>query len=214
MIYAAGFEDNKISNNVLKEQCAVLSTDAVHFTQIQHDMAWKLLKYALKKEYDIELHECIVEHNSYGKPFLREHPYIYFSISHCRNYAVCILSDNEVGIDAETVGRRSKENIWHRMLSDSEYEHIMSIADETERDVCFLRYWTLKESYGKAIGRGLLYDYKAVAFSIEDTFVISNLQEYKFYQIFFNAGCKDIIISVCKKQAEAFTENIEWIRLE
>lgn len=214
MIYAAGFEDKKTSNNVLKEQRDILSTDAVHFTQTQHDMAWRLFEYALKKEYDIELHECIVEYNRYGKPFLREYPDLYFSISHCKGFAVCVLSDNEVGIDAETVGRSCKASVWKRVLSDSEYGQIMNIADKAERDIQFLRYWTLKESYGKAIGRGLLYDYKAVIFSTEDTIIASNLPDYRLWQTVIKYDYKEIVVSVCKKQTEAFGENIEWVILD
>ncbi len=212
MIYAVWLEDEK-NNKSLMEPCEDRDV-GTKFSKIQHDVAWKLFEYALKKEYDIDFSECTIQRNRFGKPSLKEYHDIYFSISHCKSLAVCILADDEVGIDVETLGRRCRENVWRRMLSDAEYERIVNMADTAdERDREFLRYWTLKESYGKAIGTGLSYDYKAVTFAVEGAFVTSNVPDYKLWQTTVKNEDKEIIVSVCRKQETDFCECIEWVEI-
>lgn len=175
----------------------------------QHDAAWKLFGYALKKEYGIELNDCTIARNKWGKPSLKEHPDICFSISHCDSIALCILSETEVGIDAEAVGRICKENVWRRVLSDEEYEALVNVDGEADKE--FLKYWTLKESYGKAIGKGLSYNYKTVVFAIDGDIVTSNLPDYRLWQKIINKGNKETVVAVCRKQTENFEESIEWV---
>lgn len=210
MIYAVWFE-NEQNNDAVGKTCEDRGVGAKD-SKAQHDTAWKLFEYALKKEYDIELSECTILRNRWGQPRLKEYPGIYFSISHCKSIAVCVLADDEVGIDAEAVGRVCKENVWRRMLSEGEYVRLLSMEDD-KRDKEFLKYWTLKECYGKAIGTGLSYDYKKVIFAIEDVGITSNLPEHKLWQTVINKNNKEFIVSVCRKQTGAFEESIEWVSL-
>ena len=181
--------------------------------KIQHDAAWKLFEYVLKKEYGVELSSCNISRNRWGKPGLKEYPDIHFSISHNKNMAVCVVSGDEVGIDIETMGRTCSESVWRRMLSDEEYKRLTGISDENERDREFLKHWTLKESYGKAIGTGLSYDYKSVAFNISDAGIACNVPDYRLWQTVVKKNDEEFVISVCKKQTINFTESIEWVKL-
>ena len=62
--------------------------------------AFLLLRYALKKKYGIS---AVPEfnYNEYGKPFLKDFPDIYFSMSHCAGRVVCAVSDSPVGVDIQ-----------------------------------------------------------------------------------------------------------------
>ena len=199
MIYAVWIENDTTSRN----GCA----------KLQHDIAWKLLGHALNKEYGLKLSECTIERNRWGKPSFKKYPDIHFSISHNKDMAVCIISDKKVGIDIETVGRVCSENVWRRMLSDCEYQCLTDIMNETERNREFLKYWTLKECYGKAIGTGLSYDYKSITFNISDEAIECDVPDYRLWQTVVKKNDKEIIVSVCKKQTEAFGESIEWVKL-
>ncbi|MBE5949547.1 MAG: 4'-phosphopantetheinyl transferase superfamily protein [Lachnospiraceae bacterium] len=199
MIYAVWIEDDAVSRNAN--------------SNLQHDMAWKLFEHALTKEYGIKLSECTVVRNRWGRPSLKEYPDIHFSISHNKSMAVCIVSDNEVGIDIETVGRVCSDKVWRRMLSDEEYICLTGMSDEKERDREFLKYWTLKESYGKAIGTGLSYDYKSISFNISDGEIVCNVPDYRLWQTVVKKNYEEVIISVCKKQITDYTESIEWVNL-
>ncbi|MCR5742763.1 MAG: 4'-phosphopantetheinyl transferase superfamily protein [Lachnospiraceae bacterium] len=83
----------------------------------------------------------------------------YTNISHSGRYVLIIGGDCRVGVDVELRGREVSPQAVLRSLS------------EGERDRCregeFLRYWTLKEAYGKCMGVGLLYDYRGTDFLIE-----------------------------------------------
>ncbi len=199
MIYAAWIENNGGNRSVS--------------ANLQHDVAWKVFGHALNKEYGIRLSECTILRNRWGKPSLKEYPDIHFSISHNKSMAVCIVSDNEVGIDIETVGRVCSDNVWRRMLSDEEYICLTDMSDAKERDREFLKYWTLKESYGKTIGTGLSYDYKSVVFNISDAGIVCNVPDHRLWQTVVKKNNEEVIISVCKKQITDYTESIEWVNL-
>ena len=89
----------------------------------------------------------------YGKPSLRDYPNVHFSISHSGDYAIVSVSDTEIGCDIEKI-RDTDLSAARRYFCPEEYADILRIPDkETE---VFFRYWTLKESFTKILGRGLV----------------------------------------------------------
>ena len=64
--------------------------------------AYRLLQHALQTEYGIQ-QPPVLAYGTNGKPMLAEWPYIHFSLSHCREAAACVVSDNPVGIDIESI---------------------------------------------------------------------------------------------------------------
>ena len=92
-----------------------------------------------------------------GKPYFPEYPGLHFSLSHSKQFAACALADAPVGVDAETI-RPVKESVWRRYLTDSE---LTWAGQDSGR---LFRVWTLKESYFKLTGTGLLAPSKSVEF--------------------------------------------------
>ena len=84
-----------------------------------------------------------------GKPYF-ENGSVFFSLSHSGNYAVCAVSDCEVGVDIEQP-RRNSLKLAKRFFTEGEYELIAESADPDEQ---FCRIWVIKESYIKATGSG------------------------------------------------------------
>ena len=74
-----------------------------------------------------------------------------FSLAHSGTYAVCAVSDNEVGVDIE-LPREDSLRLAKRFFTESEYARIAASA---ESDELFCEYWTVKESFIKATGKGL-----------------------------------------------------------
>lgn len=123
-----------------------------------------LVSYALLFEKGIIYRNEPIIRNLCGKPYLKNYTDIYYNISHCENYAACVLSDKyEVGIDVERV-RNFNPYAAKRVCSPMELQRIYSASD-TNRE--FFRYWTLKESYIKAIGKGISHHMKNANFQIE-----------------------------------------------
>ena len=89
-----------------------------------------------------------------GKPFLRNEPGIFFSLSHSGTKAIACFSDVELGCDIEMV-RDIDLEIAKRFFHENEYAEIWKAAAQDEKTEMFFRLWTLKESYIKATGQGL-----------------------------------------------------------
>lgn len=103
----------------------------------------------------------------HGKPYFTNHPELFFNLSHSGNYAVCIISDKDCGIDIEG-GRNIKLNVAKRFFSEREYLWITDTSDISEQKKRFFRIWTLKEAYAKLTGMGIAKEISEVEY-IEDS---------------------------------------------
>jgi 4'-phosphopantetheinyl transferase len=88
-----------------------------------------------------------------GKPHIGNLTDVHYNISHSGYYVVCAVAPTEIGIDVERI-RKVNLRIAERFFSPSEIHDLMA-CDEEHRMKYFITLWTIKESYLKAIGRGL-----------------------------------------------------------
>lgn len=88
-----------------------------------------------------------------GKPYIENLKNVHYNISHSGHYVVCAVAPYEIGIDVERV-RKVNLRIAERFFSEPEINDLMS-CNEEDRMHYFITLWTIKESYLKAIGRGL-----------------------------------------------------------
>jgi len=79
-----------------------------------------------------------------------------FNISHTKKLIICAVTLNhDIGCDVEQTERKSDVlAIADRFFSKKEVKELFSLHVDKQRDR-FFDYWTLKESYIKAIGQGL-----------------------------------------------------------
>jgi 4'-phosphopantetheinyl transferase len=91
-----------------------------------------------------------------GKPFLVDHPELFFNVSHSDDIALyAVTRTGEVGIDIER--RRpiaDHASIARHAFDDAEKAALMG-CPSAGRDVVFHRIWTRKEALLKAMGLGL-----------------------------------------------------------
>ena len=120
-------------------------------------LAYQLLKQGLREEYGIT-ENPIFEYNEHGKPSIVGHPEIFFNLSHCKEAAVCVVSDQPIGVDVESI-REYKENLVRYTMNDEEISQISSAENPA---VAFIRLWTMKEATMKLIGTGISNDMKTV----------------------------------------------------
>ena len=127
--------------------------------------AYLLLCEALRKEYGIT-QLPVFEYGEHGKPVIVGHPDIHFNLSHCREAAICVVSNQPVGVDIETI-RPFKESLARYVMNDDELQQINGSALE------FTKLWTRKEAAVKRSGHGISNDMKHVLeglpFEIETT---------------------------------------------
>ena len=96
--------------------------------------AYLLLCEGLQKEYGIT-EKPIFEYGEHGKPSIVGRPDIHFSLSHCREAAICVVSDHPVGVDVESIHRYS-ESLVRYTMNDEEIAEILA-ADRP--DLAFTR---------------------------------------------------------------------------
>ena len=120
-------------------------------------LAYQLLKRGLKEVYGIG-ENPIFEYNEHGKPSIVGHPEIFFNLSHCKEAAICAISDRPIGVDVESV-RSFNESLVRYTMNDDEVREIETADD---RAVAFIRLWTMKEAALKLQGTGISNEMKQV----------------------------------------------------
>ena len=120
-------------------------------------LAFVLLQRALREEYSIiEFPEFV--YNEFGKPSLPNLP-IHFSLSHCKDAVACAVSNHNIGIDVENIVPYDHD-VARRICSTAELEILEQGKD---RDVDFIKLWTVKEAISKHDGRGISMLYNQIS---------------------------------------------------
>lgn len=167
---------------------------------IEHKFAYALLKQCLFQQFGIS--DYTIKTGEYGKPYLAEYPEIKFNLSHCSNLAVCGISDNEIGVDAELV-RKYNPNAM-RIFTPEERRFVeTSLRPEYE----FFRIWTLKEALGKYGGQGIFSGVSGCEFELSEcSQKCTGYPEICFTQRFIDGKW---MISVCSDVSEN-----EFVRID
>ena len=97
-----------------------------------------------------------VERDEYGKPRLSGENTLCFNLSHSGERAMCVLSDRAVGCDVQWMNPVIRPALAERFFSASECELLRGELTEEGRRELFYRLWTLRESFVKATGEGVL----------------------------------------------------------
>lgn len=126
--------------------------------------------------------------SEHGKPYAKGLD-VHFSISHSGDYAVCAVSDKEIGADIEKI-RNINPEASKRFACENEKIYINSHADG------FFEIWTLKEAYFKCIGTGLNADIKTVSFEISESDISCS---EKGFDCLFHQIADGYICSTCEK---------------
>lgn len=103
-----------------------------------------------------------------GKPYFPDSDW-HFSISHTKRRVFCVLSRQNVGMDAEEADRDINLRLAEKILSPGEKARFDSAADKRD---ALLRFWVLKEAAAKLSGEGLKGYPSHTNFSLEDPRVL------------------------------------------
>ena len=136
-------------------------------------LAYQLLKEVLQKEYGIS-ENPVFEYNEHGKPLIIGHPEIFFNLSHCKEAAICVVSDQPVGVDVESI-REYKDSLAEYTMNEDE---LHQIKNSTHPAATFIRLWTMKEATTKLIGTGISNDMKTVIDTLKYKYTTVERQKY------------------------------------
>ena len=99
-----------------------------------------------------------------GKPYFPDSPW-HFSISHTPKHAFCVLSGNNVAIDAEESDRKINLKLAEKILSAEEKRQFDAAVSQEK---ALLTFWVLKEAAAKLSGEGLRGYPNHTNFSLDD----------------------------------------------
>ncbi len=127
-----------------------------------------------------------------------------FNLSHSGDYVLCSISTErgaKVGCDIETV-KEARLRVARRFFLPSETAWIEGQPSERERKEAFYRLWVLKESFMKAVRRGMGLDTRSfeIGFDGEDRpFLIRKPWQYpeQFYYREYQVPEINARIAVC-----------------
>src|SRR5436190_1057780 len=123
------------------------------------------LRHLVASALDQPAPALVFEYGPHGKPAISSATLagrtLRFNLSHSAGWALFALCwDREVGIDLESAVRLERDPadlaaLAMRVLSARELAIWQALPDAASRQAAFLRAWTRKEAYAKAIGHGL-----------------------------------------------------------
>ena len=130
--------------------------------QTGHEAGRQLLRQLYRQETGEELPSIFT--TSTGKPYFENSPW-HFSISHTRRHAFCVLSKEDIAIDAEELDRKIDLRLAQKILSPKEKVQFDAAEDKRR---ALLTFWVLKEAAVKLSGEGLRGYPNQTDFSLDD----------------------------------------------
>lgn len=164
----AGCRDLLSSGERAKEQRFARECD-----RVQYLLTRALVRRTLSRYEPVDPKEWKFSSNAYGRPEISIHhgveARLRFNVSHTQGLiALGITRSAPIGVDAEdALAREAPVNVARRFFAPEEAA-TLAAAPEQERQCRFFRYWTLKEAYVKARGRGLSLPLDKFSFSYPD----------------------------------------------
>lgn len=140
--------------------------------KLRHDylVGRALLRTTLSRYRAVDPRDWVFRRNEHGRPEI-ERPAacgLRFNLSDTDGLITCAATEERaIGVDVESRDRRVRPlAVAERFFDPMEVGALRDLAPQAQA-TRFLEYWTLKESYIKAVGRGFSLPIRQVAFSLE-----------------------------------------------
>lgn len=156
------------------------------------------------------------KYNSYGKPSITDHSEISFNLSHSKQAIALVLNNGNnlsLGIDIESHKNRGEViDLAFNYFSTEECELLKNYSTSLQNEI-FFKLWTLKESYIKAIGKGLSIDLNKFTFNSLDNCI--NIKHYadedkNYWQFSQSRPYQDYLLALAIRSAE---NNIQQLKV-
>lgn len=170
-----------------------------------------LLQYSVYQIFG-QVTELDFAYNEFGKPYINHVHGFSYNISHSGKWVAIAYAGGEVGIDIEEI-QMGNEDIVDSFFTKEEKSFINMVVGK-EREKRFTQIWTLKESYLKYLGTGLLTRLNSFSVNAVDGVLINQngevekglrLKSYLFDTNYF--------LSVCSMEKEVILHKIKFDEL-
>lgn len=106
-------------------------------------------------------HQIQFRNLDHGKPIVETPEQLRrpFNIAHTKGLVICGIgaeaADEWLGVDIEGLDRKTDPGLAQRYFAPEEIEQLDRVKNDDAKQALFLKIWTLKEAFIKAIGTGL-----------------------------------------------------------
>ena len=117
-----------------------------------------------------------IRSNQHGKPYLHDYPELVFNLSHSGDYLVIALANRcQLGIDIELCKARANLPLMvNKCFNQTEAVYWQSLPENQKTSV-FYQFWTRKEAFVKATGRGIALGLQQCVIDVENHKQFQNL---------------------------------------
>lgn len=160
-IYAVRIKD-KLEDNLFTNLLHIIESEKRR--KISKFLKWEdsqralfaelLIRYIAIKSKSLENKDICFFINEYGKPYFKNIYDFHFNLAHSGNWVICGVDNVPIGVDVEKIEPIDCLSISKNYFSDEECRNLREV-NPSKRKSYFYEIWTLKESYIKAIGKGL-----------------------------------------------------------
>lgn len=142
-----------------------------------------LLRYAICQLSGVPWDRIVLKRSSKGKPIIdyvkssktleENFPRFAVNVSHSGDFVIAVADKTQlVGVDIMDI--RSKQGdvsqffgVMKRNFTAKEWDHINRQCNDEGKMKSFYRHWCLKESFVKAIGKGIGYSLQKLSFEVD-----------------------------------------------
>lgn len=124
-----------------------------------------LIRRILREKYIINNKDIVFSLNMYEKPTIISPIEQEYNVSHAGSWIVAVISMLPVGIDVEVI-KPIDMAVAHRFFSPIECSQLAELTLDQQL-IRFYELWTLKESYIKAVGKGLSIPLNSFSFRFQ-----------------------------------------------
>lgn len=168
-----------------------------------------LLRFLLDRHLSIREQDLSFKKNQYGKPSLLKYEAVHYNCSHSGDWVLCAVGDAPLGVDVEVI-KSGDLDIAKRFFTGEEYTWLQELNGK-ERDIAFYKLWTLKESYVKALGKGLAIPLDSFSFYFGDSIELkTDTPDSGGYSFWSEQLDQSHMASLCCLTAKVSTEDIKF----
>ena len=145
-----------------------------------HLLSLCLQKIMINEIFSIDYQDIIIKKNEWGKPYFENTLGFDFNISHDKDFIVGTCAYAKIGIDVMNINNEIKIEIFNSLDKDL----LNKIKTSENSQLELIKLWTLIESYFKAIGIGLHFDFNNVIIN-DNTIQYLHFDKLKYKYIYF-----------------------------
>lgn len=202
-------------------------SNCFHFAddRLRYVVTRAMVRTVLSRYADVAPAAWTFEANSHGRPEIAPSLSglsgdLRFNLSHTRGLiALGVCRGSSIGVDVEHLERQPALGVAERFFSSTEAAELAALPSDQQAQR-FFEYWTLKESYIKAHGKGIAHTLDGFSFDFPtehslrltvDPKLGDDAQRWRFWQYQLEG---DYLLAVCAERTKETAPAISLLRMQ